>query len=100
MPEVVVCRGRCLAVGVVLPQRGACRWSGLAGARGAPRRASLGVPWLGRPGELLPPGPWCFGLVVLASSSCRGLVVLARQAPLAGPCLLDPASSSRRGLVF
>src|SRR3954467_5303763 len=85
---------------VVLPHLRACRSSGFAGARGAPRRASLGVPWLGRPGELLPLGPLCFGLVVPASSSCRGLVALARQAPLAGPCLLDRASSSCRGLVF
>src|SRR3954469_6692881 len=100
MPEVVVCSGKWLAVGVVLPDPRARPASGLAEARGAPRRASLGVPWLGRPGELLPPGPWCFGLVVPASSSCRGLVALARQAPLAGPCLLDPASSSCQGLVF
>src|SRR3954467_12479021 len=83
-----------------LPHLRACRSSGLAGARGAPRRASLGVPWFGRPGELLPPGPWCFGLAIPASSSCRGLVALARQAPLAGPRLLGPASSSCRGLVF
>src|SRR3954471_7405104 len=84
MPEVVVCRGKWLAVVVVLPHLRACRSSGPAGARGAPRRASLGVPWFGLPGGLLPPGPWCFGLVVPASSSCRGLAFLARQAPLAG----------------
>src|SRR4051812_48877238 len=90
----------CLAAVVVLPHLRACRSSGLAEARGAPRWASLGVPWLGRPGELLPPGPWCFVLVVPASSSCRGLVALARQAPLAGPRLLAPASSSCRGSVF
>src|SRR3954465_4311441 len=100
MPEVVVCRGKWPAEVVVLPHLKSCRSSGLAGAHGAPRRAFLGVPWLGRPGELLPPGPWCFGLVVPASSSCRGLVALARQAPLAGPRLLCPASSSCRGLVF
>src|SRR3954462_6127566 len=99
-PEVVVRRGKWLAAVVVLPHLRACRSSGLAEARGAPRRASLGVSWLGRPGELLPPGPWCFGLVVPASSSCRGLAALARQAPLAGPRLLGPASSSCRGLVF
>src|SRR4051812_36465242 len=99
-PEVVVCRGKWLAAVVVLPHPRACRSSGLAGARGAPLRASLGVPWLGRPGELLPPGPWCFGSVVPTSSSCRGLVALARQAPLAGPRLLGSASSSCRGLVF
>src|SRR3954466_5882694 len=94
------CRGKWLAAVVVLPHLKACRSSGLAGARGAPRRAFLGVPWLGRPGELLPPGSWCFGLVVSASSSCRGLVALARQAPLAGPSLLGLAGSSCRGLVF
>src|SRR3954466_1991382 len=99
-PEVVVCRGKWLAAVVVLPHLRACRSSCLAGARGAPRRASPGVPWFGRPGELLPPGPWCFGLVVPASSSCWGLVALARQAPLAGPRLLGPASSSCWGLVF
>src|SRR4051812_31648798 len=83
-PEVVTCRGKWLAVAAVLPCLRACRSPGLAGARGAPRRASLGVSWFGLPGELLSPGPWCFGLVVPASSSCRGLVSLARQAPLAG----------------
>src|SRR3954464_13255278 len=99
-PEVVVRRGKWLAAVVVLPHLRACRSSDLAGARGAPRRASLGVPWFGRLGELLPPGPWCFSLAVPASSSCRGLVALARQAPLAGPRLLGPASPSFRGLVF
>src|SRR3954464_8183071 len=84
MPEVVVCRGKWLAAVVVLPHLRACRSSGLAEARGAPRRASLGVPWFGLPGGLLPSGPWCFGSVVPASSSCRGLASLARQAPLAG----------------
>src|SRR4051812_43056672 len=88
-PEVATCRGKWLAAAAVLSRLRACRSSGLAGARGAPRRVSLEVPWLGLPGELLPPGPWCFGSVVPASSSCRGLVSLARQAPLAG------ASSSR-----
>src|SRR3954462_1212507 len=83
-PEVVTCRGKWLAAVAVLPRLRACRSSGLAGARGAPRQASLGVPWFGLPGGLLPPGAWCFGLVVPASSSCRGLVSLARQAPLAG----------------
>src|SRR3954464_1635370 len=94
MPEVVVCRGKWLAAVVVLPHLRACRSSGLAGARGAPRRTSLEVPWLGLPGELLSPGPWCFGLVVPASSSCRGLVSLAQQAPLAG------ASSSWPGKLL
>src|SRR4051812_30545894 len=83
-PEVVTCRGKWLAAAAVLPCLRACRSSGLAGARGAPWRASIEVPWFGLPGELLSPGPWRFGLVVSASSSCRGLVFLARQAPLAG----------------
>src|SRR3954462_9181831 len=112
-PELVTCRGKWLAAGAVLPRLRACRSSGLAGARGASRRASLGVPWFGLPGELLSPGPWCFGSVVPTRSSCQGLVSLARQAPLAGassswpgklllpgPRLLGPASSSCRDLVF
>src|SRR3954468_18403145 len=98
MPEVVVCRGKWLGGVVPLPHLGACRSSGLAGARGAPRRASLGVPWLGRPGELLPPGPWCFGLVVPARSSCPGLVGLAPEDPLAGPRLLAPGRLLLPGL--
>src|SRR3954463_9270504 len=93
-PEVVTCRGKWLVAAAVLPRLRAYRSSGLAGARGAPRRASLGVPWFGLPGGLLPPGPWCFGLVVPASSSCRGLASLARQAPLAG------ASSSWPGKLL
>src|SRR3954470_14043635 len=83
-PEVVTCRGKWLAPAGVFARPGACRSSGLAAARGAPWRASLEVPWFGLPGELLSPGPWCFGLVVPASSSCRGLVSLARQAPIVG----------------
>src|SRR3954469_4229452 len=83
-PEVATCRGKWLVAAAVLPHLRACRSPGLAGTRVAPRRASLEVPWLGLPGELLSPGPWCFGSVVPASSSCRGLVSLARQAPLAG----------------
>src|SRR4051812_6168892 len=83
-PEVASCRGKWPAAAIVLPRLRACRSSGFAEARGAPRRASLGVPWFGLPGELLSPGPWCFGSVVPASSSCRGLASLARQAPLAG----------------
>src|SRR3954467_2239945 len=77
-PEVVTCRGKWLAATAVLPRLRACRSSGLAGGGGGPRRASLEVPWFGLPGELLSPGPWCFGLVAPASSSCRGLVSLAR----------------------
>src|SRR4051812_36370861 len=91
-PEVVVSRGKWLAAVVALSHLRACCSSGLGGARGAPRGASLGVPWLGHPGELLPPEPWCSGLVVPTSSSCRGLAALSRQAPLAGPRLLGPAS--------
>src|SRR3954466_11111956 len=99
-PEVVTCRGKWLTAAAVLPCLRACRLSGPAGARGALRRASLGVPWLAFP----------------ASSSRRGLGASAwssRQAPLAGalspwpgklllprPRLLSPASSSCRGLVF
>src|SRR3954469_1357716 len=83
-PEVVTCRGKWLAAAAVLPCLRACRSSDLGGARGAPWRASLEVPWFGLPGELLSPGPWCFGLAVPASSSCRGLVSLALLAPLAG----------------
>src|SRR3954465_12448278 len=82
--EVATCRGKWLAAVVVFPRLRACRSSGLAGAHGAPRRASLVVPGFGLPGGLLPPRPWCFGSVVPASSSCRGLASLARQAPLAG----------------
>src|SRR3954466_8465114 len=99
-PKVVTCRGKWLAAAAVLPRLRACRSPGLAGARGAPWRASLGVPWLAFP----------------ASSSRRGLGASAwssRQAPLAGvlsprpgklllpgPRLLGPASSSCRDLVF
>src|SRR3954470_20409246 len=90
-PEVVTCRGKWLAAAAVLPRLRACRSSGLAGARGAPRRASLEGPWFG-----LGASAW-----------------LPRQAPLAGVLspwpsklllpglrLLGPASSSCRGLVF
>src|SRR3954465_6793812 len=72
-PEVATCRGKWLAATAVSMRLRARRSSGLAGARGAPRRAYLEVPWLGLPGELLSLGPWCFGLVVPASSSCPGL---------------------------
>src|SRR3954467_12093129 len=68
-PEVVTCRGKWLAAAAVLPRLRACCSSGLVGGRGAPRRASLGVPWFGLPGELLSPGPWYLGLVVPTSSS-------------------------------
>src|SRR3954462_9178490 len=69
-PEVVTCRGKWFAAAAVLPRLRACRSSGLAGVRGAPRRASVGVPWLAFP----------------ASSTRRGLGASAwssRQAPLA-----------------
>src|SRR3954470_3492427 len=95
--EVATCRGKWLAAGGVFPRLRVCRSSGLVGAHGAPRRASLVVPGFGLPGGLLPPGPCCFwlgrpGKLLLpgpcllgpASSSCRGFVSLARQAPLAG----------------
>src|SRR3954470_23414899 len=90
------CRGKWLAAGVVFLCLIACQLSGLAGALGAPRRASLVVPGFGLPDKLLLSGArssvslyfvlgWPYmGSVVPASSSCRGLVFSARQAPLAG----------------
>src|SRR3954470_14912349 len=65
-PEVVTCRGKWLAAVAVLPRLGTCRSPGLAGTRGASRRAFPEMPWLAFP----------------ASSSCRGLVSSARQPPL------------------
>src|SRR4051812_30157503 len=95
--EVANCRGKWLAAVVVFLRLRACRSSGLAGARSAPRRASLGVP-----GSAFPTGSSRRGLGALARSS--------RQAPLAGalppwpgkfllprPRLLGPTSSSCRG---
>src|SRR4051812_21563152 len=71
-PEVATCRGKWLAAVAVLPCLRACRSSGLARARGVPRRASL----------------WgCLGSAFPAGSSYRGLGASARssrQAPLAG----------------
>src|SRR3954470_14861968 len=95
-PEVAICRGKWLAAGVVFLRLIAPRPSGLAGAHGAPWRASLVVPGF-RPSRQAPLAgvlvfclvyfalEWsCAGSVVPASSSCRGLASLARQAPLAG----------------
>src|SRR3954468_24891774 len=82
--EVATCRDKWLPAVVVFLRLRACRSSGLAGAHGALRRASLVVPGFVLPGGLLPPGPWCSGSAVPASSSCLGLASLARQAPLAG----------------
>src|SRR3954469_15523795 len=82
-PEVVTCRGKWLAAVAVLPRLRTCRSPGLAGARGASRRAFLRR--LGRPSrQALLVGVFVLQLVVPASSSCRGLVSSARQAPLAG----------------
>src|SRR3954462_8942779 len=69
--EVATCRGKWLAAMVVFLRLRACRSSGLAGARSAPRRASLGVP-----GSAFPAGSSHRGLGALARSS--------RQAPPAG----------------
>src|SRR3954466_8566787 len=52
-PEVAICRGKWLAAGVVFLCLIACRLSGLAGAHGAPLRASLVVPGFGLPDKLL-----------------------------------------------
>src|SRR3954464_6534051 len=81
-PEVVTCRGKWLAVVAVLPRLGTFRSPGLAGTRGASRRAFLRC--LGWPSRQAPlAGVFALQLVLPASSSCRGLVSLARQAPLA-----------------
>src|SRR4051812_6951830 len=69
--EVAACRGKWLAAVVVFLRLRACRSSGLAGACGAPRRASLRVP-----NSAFPAGASRRGLGALARSS--------RQAPLAG----------------
>src|SRR4051812_45777070 len=92
--EVVTCRGKWLAAAVVLLLLRACHSSGLAEARDAPRRASLG----------------CLGSAFPAGSSRRGLGALARssrQAPLAGALppwpgklLLPGASSSWPGKLL
>src|SRR3954465_4543750 len=82
-PEVVTCRGKWLAAMAVLPRLGTCRSPGLVGTRGASRRAFLRC--LGWPSQQAPlVGVFVLQLVVPASSSCRGLVSSARQAPLAG----------------
>src|SRR3954470_3683016 len=77
------CRGKWLAAGVVFLCLIACQLSGLAGALGAPRRASLVVPGFGLPDKLLLSG---------ARSSVSYTLFLdgltwaqsSRQAPLAG----------------
>src|SRR3954470_23227487 len=82
-PEVVTCRGKWLAAVTVLPRLGTCRSPGLAGTRGALRRAFLRC--LGWPPRQAPlAGVFVLQLIVPASSSCRGLVSSAWQAPLAG----------------
>src|SRR4051812_5670451 len=81
-PEVVTFRGKWLAAVAVLPRLGTCRSPGLAGTRGVSRRAFLRC--LGWPSRQAPlAGVFVLQLVVPASSSCRGLVSPARQAPLA-----------------
>src|SRR3954468_12535203 len=82
-PEVAICRGKWLAAGVVFLCLIACRLSGLAGAHGAPWRASLVVPGFGLPDKLLLSG---------SRSSVSYTLFLdgitwaqsSRQAPLAG----------------
>src|SRR3954471_5493359 len=69
--EVVTCRGKWHAAGVVLLFLRASGAPALPGGRDAPRRASLGVP-----GSAFPAGSSRRGLGALAQSS--------RQAPLAG----------------
>src|SRR3954462_7873907 len=103
--EGAILPGKWLAAGVVFLCLIACQLSGLAGAFGAPRRASLVMPGFGLPDKLLlsrarssvslyfVPGWPYMGSVVPASSSCRGLVFLARQAPLAGGLVLNAWSS-------
>src|SRR4051812_38316111 len=83
-PEVVACRGKWLAAAAVLPRPGTCRAPGLAGAHDAPGRVFPELPWWASPASSSRGGLLCFCLVVPPSSSCRGLVSLARQAPLAG----------------
>src|SRR3954471_24663354 len=82
-PEVAICRGKWLAAGVVFLCLIACRLLGLAGAPGAPRRASLVVPRFGLPDKILLSG---------SRSSVSYTLFLdgvtraqsSRQAPLAG----------------
>src|SRR3954464_11134910 len=82
-PEVVTCRGKWLAAAVVLPRLGTCRSPGLAGTRGASRRDfSRCLGWPSRQASLA--GVLVLRVDVPASSSCRGLASMARQAPLAG----------------
>src|SRR3954466_16265389 len=74
-PEVGACRDKWLATVAVLPRLGTCRSPGLAGTRGASRRAFLRC--LGWPSRQAPlAGVFALQLVVPASSSCRGLVFL------------------------
>src|SRR3954467_6295316 len=111
-PEVAVCRGKWLAVVAVFLRLIACRPSGLAGAHGAPWRAPLVVPGF-RPSRQAPLAgvlvfclvyfalEWsCTGSAVPASSSCRGLASLARQAPLAGGFILARQAPLAGGFVL
>src|SRR3954463_1223910 len=114
LPRQVACRGGRLPVPDSVPAIRPCRgaWRATAGfSCGAWVRPSRQAPLVGgsifclvilcswtalhglsRPGKLLLPGSCLLGP---ASSSCRGLVFLARQAPLAGA-----SSSWLKYLVF
>src|SRR3954471_5727470 len=104
-PEVAICRGKgacrggCLPAPDSLPAIRPCR-----GAWGAAAGFSCGA-WV-RPSRQAPLAgvsvfclvyfvlEWsCMGSAVPASSSCRGLASLARQAPLAGGLVLNARSS-------
>src|SRR3954464_1196716 len=82
-PEVAICRGKWLAAGVVFLCLIACRLSGLAGAHGAPRRASLVVPGFGLPDKLLLSGSRSSVSYTLFLDGIAW-AQLSRQAPLAG----------------
>src|SRR4051812_47599403 len=106
-PRQAPCRGLDLAGPGSLPSSEACRSPGPAGAHIAPRRVSCDVILsLERPSRQAPLAgvsisclvyfvlEWFYmGSVVPASSSCRGLASLARQAPLAGGPVLNVWSS-------
>src|SRR3954464_9335429 len=82
-PGVVTCRGKWLAAVAVLPRLGTCRSPGLAGTRGASRRAFLRC--LGWPSRQAPlAGVLCFERP-------------SRQAPLAGALL---SSGGRPGKLL
>src|SRR3954467_5569729 len=92
-PEVAICRGKWLAAGVVFLCLIACRLSGLAGAHGAPGRASLVVPGFGLPDKLLLSGSRSSVSYTLFLDGIHGLSRPGKLL-LPGPCLPGPASSS------